>query len=66
MDDHSWMSRNSPKGLCRMDCYNRVQDFINYTLSNPRNISGGRIRYPFKRCKTKKLFDPDVVTMHFL
>jgi hypothetical protein len=50
------MSRDSPKGLRRMDYYNRIQDFINYALSNPRNISAGRIRYPFKRCKNKKIF----------
>jgi hypothetical protein len=47
------MSRDSPKGLHRMDYYNKIQDFINYALSNPRNISGDRIRYPFKRCKKK-------------
>jgi hypothetical protein len=58
------MSRDSPKGLHRMDYYNKIQDFINYALSNPRNISGDRIRYPFKRCKKK--FNPHVVTMHLL
>jgi len=43
-----------------------VQGFINYALSNSRNISGGGIRCPYKRCKNKKFFDPDVATMHLL
>ena len=60
------MSRDSPKGLRIIDYYNRIQDFINYALSNPRNISGGRIKYSFKRCKNKIKFNPDVVTMHLL
>jgi hypothetical protein len=46
--------------------YNGVQGFINYTLSNLRNISGRGIRCPFKRCKNKTFIDPDVVTMHLL
>ena len=33
---------------------NGVQGFINYTLSNLRNISGDGIRCPCKRCKNKK------------
>jgi hypothetical protein len=31
-----------------------IQGFINYALSNPRNISGGGIRCPCKKCKNKK------------
>jgi hypothetical protein len=38
-----------------MNYCNRVQSFINYALSNPRNISGGGIRCPCKMCK-KKVF----------
>ena len=49
-----------------IDYYNGVQGFINYTLSNPRNISGGNIRCPCKMCENKKLIDLDVVTIHFL
>jgi len=41
MDDHSLMYRDSPEGLHRMDYCNEIQCFINYTLSNSRNISGG-------------------------
>ena len=49
-----------------MNYCNEVESFINYTSSNPRNISRGSIRCPFKRCKNKKFLDPDVVTMHLL
>ena len=56
MDDCSWMYRVSIERLCRMDYCNMVEGFINYTLSNLRNISGGDIRCPCKRCKNKKNF----------
>jgi len=50
-----------------MNYCNEVQDFINYTISNLRNISGGGIRSPCKRCKNKKKFlNPDVITIHLL
>jgi len=51
MDDRSWMYRDSPGRLCRIDYCNEIQDFINYALSNPRNISGGGIKCPYKRYK---------------
>ena len=49
-----------------MDYCNEVQGFINYAISNPRNISGGGIRCPCKSSKNKKFLDPDVITMHLL
>jgi len=49
-----------------MDYCNVIQGFINYTISNPINISGGGIRCPCKRCKNKKFLDPYIVTMHLL
>ena len=49
-----------------MDYCNGVQGFINYVISNLRNINGGSIRCPCKRCKNKKFIDPDVVMMHLL
>jgi hypothetical protein len=52
--------------LQRLDYCNRVEVFINYALSNPYNISGGGIRCLCKRCKNKKLFDLDVITIHLL
>ena len=39
MDDHSWMYRDLPKGLCMMEYCNEIHGFINYILSNMRNIS---------------------------
>ena len=42
------------------------QDFINYALSNLRNISGGGIKCSYKRCKNKKFLDLDIITMHLL
>jgi hypothetical protein len=66
MDDRSWMLRDSPQGLWRMEYCNEVQGFINYVLSNPRNISEGGIQYSCKRCKNKKFLDPYVVMMHVL
>jgi hypothetical protein len=49
-----------------MNYCNGVQSFINYALSNPINISGGDIRYPYRRCKNKKFLNLDVVIMHLL
>jgi hypothetical protein len=49
-----------------MDYCNGIQGFIKYVTSIPRNISGGSIRCPYKRCKNKKFHNPDVVTMHLL
>jgi hypothetical protein len=66
MDDRSWMYKDSPQGLRRMDYCNGVQAFINYATSIPRNISGGDIRCPCRRCQNKKFLHLDVVTMHLL
>jgi len=54
MNDHSRMYQDSPKRLRMMDYCNWIEGFINYVLSNPRNISGDGIRYPYKGCKNKK------------
>ena len=57
---------DSPKRLRMMNYCNEIEGFINYALSNPRNISGWGIRCPCKRCKNKKFLNPDVVTMYVL
>ena len=49
-----------------MNYCNVVRSFINYALSNLRNISGRGIKCSCKRCKNKKILDPDIVTMHLL
>jgi len=57
------MHQDSPERLRRMNYYNWVQDFINYALSNLRNISGNSIKCPYKRCKNKKVY-LNIVTIH--
>jgi hypothetical protein len=49
-----------------MDYCNRVQGFINFATSIPRNFTGGGIRCPCRKCENKKYLHPDVVTMHLL
>jgi len=66
MDDRSWMYRDSPQGLRRMDYCNGVQGFINFATSIPRNFTGGGIRCPCRKCQNKKYLHPDVVMMHLL
>jgi hypothetical protein len=43
-----------------------VEDFINFILSNLKNINDGKIRCPCVKCKNKKFHHKDVVTMHLL
>jgi hypothetical protein len=49
-----------------MDYYNRVQSFINFATSIPRNFSGGGIRCPYRRRKNKKFLHPDIVMIYLL
>jgi hypothetical protein len=60
------MFRDLLEKLRRMDYYNGVQGFINYALSNPRNISKSGIKYPCKICKNKNFPDLDIVTIYLL
>jgi hypothetical protein len=55
MNNFSWIYRDSPEGLRRMDYCNRVEGFITCALSNLKNIRGGDIRCPYKRRKNKKV-----------
>ena len=66
MDDRSWMYRDSPQRLRRMNYCNGVQGFINFVTSIPRNFSEGGIRCPCRKYKNKKCLHPDVITMHLL
>jgi len=66
MDDRSWMYRDSPQGLRRMDYCNGFQGFINFATSIPRNFTDGSIRCPCRKCKNLKFLHQDVVTMHLL
>jgi hypothetical protein len=49
MDDRSLIYRDSLEALHSLDYCNGIEGFINYTLSNPRNVSGGDIRCPCER-----------------
>jgi len=66
MNYRSWIYRVSFEELCMMDYCNEVDDFINYTISNPKNISGTGIRYPCKMCENKKFLDLNIIAMHLL
>jgi hypothetical protein len=66
MDDRSWMYRDSPQELQRMDYYNEVQGFINFAISIPRNFTEGGIRCSCRKYKNKKLIYLDVVTIYLL
>jgi hypothetical protein len=39
MDDYSWMYRDSFEGLYMQDYLQVVEDYINFILSIPKNIS---------------------------
>jgi hypothetical protein len=45
-----------------------MMDYCNgvFTTSIMRNISGGDIRCPCRRCKNKKFLHPYIVTMYLL
>jgi hypothetical protein len=47
------MYRDSPQGLRMIDYINEIRGFINYTLSNPRNISEGILDVHAKGVKIK-------------
>ena len=66
MDDHSWMYRDSPQELRKMDYCNRVQGFINFATSISRNFTEDGIKCPCKKCENKKYLHLDVVMMHLL
>ena len=54
MDHYSWMYRDSPQELYRKGYYKGVEGFINFILSNLKNISRGEIKCPYVKCKNKK------------
>jgi hypothetical protein len=49
-----------------MNYCNEIEGFINYALSNMKNINRGGIRCLCKMCKNKKFIDLNVVMRHFL
>jgi hypothetical protein len=51
-------------GLYIKDYCKEIEGFINFSLSNPKNISRGWIRYSCVKGKNKKFYHSDVVMMH--
>ena len=43
MYNHSWMYLDLPQGLYRKDYSRRVEGFIDFSVSNLKNISEGKI-----------------------
>jgi len=56
----------SPQGLYREDYCKGVESFINFALSNSKNISRGRIRCTCVKCKNKKFHQSNIMIMHLL
>jgi hypothetical protein len=46
MDDRLWMYQDSLEKLRRINYCNEFESFINYALTNMKNISGGGIICP--------------------
>ena len=63
---HGYIDIYSLEGLRKMNYYNKIQDFINYTLFNPKYISEDGVRCPCKRYKNKKFLDLGVVTLYLI
>jgi hypothetical protein len=57
---------DSPEGLYRKDYSRRVEGFIDFSVSNMKNISEGKIKCLYVKCKNKKFLQSDVVMMHLL
>ena len=66
MDNRSWMYLDSPQGLYREDYSRGVEGFIDFSLSNPKNITEEKIKCLCVKCKNKKFHKSYVVTMYLL
>jgi len=43
-----------------------LKSFVNFVLSNSKNISEGKIRCPCAKFKNKNIHHKDIITMHLL
>jgi len=66
MVDYSLIYWVSPKEFHGIGYCNVVKGFINYTLSDLKNISVDSIRCSCKRYKNKKFLNLNVVMIHLL
>ena len=66
MDNRSWMYRDSPQWLYWEHHCKKFEGFINFALSYPKKINGGKIRCSCVKYKNKKFYRSNVVTIHLL
>jgi len=50
--------------LYRQDYLKKIESSINFVLYNMKNISRDKIRYPCVKCKNKKFYHKDIVTIY--
>ena len=63
--DRSWMyMRQKPGGGVTKHFGEGVQLFLDYVFSQPDEVRRGEIVCPCARCKFKKVYDRETVTMH--
>jgi len=60
------MYRDSPSWFYMEDYCKVVESCINFMLSNPNNISEGRITCLYEKCKNKKFHQSDDIVMQLL
>jgi len=61
MDDQLWMYRRFMDGRLRLEYITGIRRFINFAFSIDKNISGGKIKCPYVRCKNQKFLKEDNV-----
>jgi len=66
MDNRLWMYLDSPQGLYREDYSRGVEGFIDFSLSNSKNISEGKVKCLCMKYKNKKFLQLDVVMTDLL
>ena len=64
-ENRRWMyRRQKPGGGVTKQFSEGVQLFLDYTLSQPDEVSVGEIVCPCARCKFRKMYDRETVIMH--
>jgi len=66
MDDHPWMYRDFSKRLYRQDYLKGVESFINFLLSNLKNINDSENRCLCVKCMNKKFYHKNIVMVHLI
>jgi hypothetical protein len=66
MNDLSWRYQETLQWFYRKDYCKKIESFINFSLLNPKNISGDEIRWSYVKCKNKKFHQSNVMMIYFL